>query len=268
MIHPTAIVSPKAEIDDDVSIGPYSIVGDRVRIGAGSIIGAYVHISDYVSLGRGCRCFDHVVLGMEPQDLGFKGEESWVYVDDGAILRENVTVHRASGEGNCTRIGAGAYLMEGVHIGHNVKVGPGVIVANKTGFSGYAEVGERAVVSGLVGIHQFVRIGRFCMVGGLAKVIKDIPPYSLADGHPARIYGINVVGLKRNGFDGEVRSHIAHLYRILYRSGLAMKEALRELAALYPGDAFQEELTSFITSSKRGVAPWCSSHERMIREDD
>ncbi|MDI3531849.1 MAG: UDP-N-acetylglucosamine acyltransferase [Synergistaceae bacterium] len=267
MIHPTAIVSPKAEIDDDVSIGPYSIVGDRVRIGAGSVIGAYVHISDYVSLGRGCRCFDHVVLGMEPQDLGFRGEESWVYVDDGATLRENVTVHRASGEGNCTRIGSGAYLMEGVHVGHNVKVGPGVVVANKTGFSGYVEVGEKAVVSGLVGVHQFVRIGRFCMVGGLAKVIKDIPPYSLADGHPARIYGINVVGLKRNGFDREARGHIAGLYRILYRSGLAMKEALRELAARYPGDEFQEEITGFITSSKRGVTPWGVSCERD-REDD
>ena len=193
-VHPTAIVSPKAQIEEGVQIGPYCIVGDRVHIRKGTVLEAFVRICDYVEVGENCRFFEHVTLGREPQDFDFKGEESWVILEKDVVLRENVTIHRASGEGKATRVGEGCYIMEGCHLGHNVELGPRVVMANKAGLSGYVHVGEKTVIGGMAGVHQFVHIGRNCMVGGLSKIVKDVPPFLLVDGHPARVYGLNKVG--------------------------------------------------------------------------
>jgi UDP-N-acetylglucosamine acyltransferase len=258
-VHPTAIVSPKAEIEEGVQIGPYCIVGDRVHIGKGTVLEAFVRICDYVQVGENCRFFEHVTLGREPQDFDFKGEESWVILEKDVVLRENVTIHRASGEGKATRVGEGCYIMEGCHLGHNVELGPRVVMANKAGLSGYVHVGEKTVIGGMAGVHQFVHIGRNCMVGGLSKIVKDVPPFLLVDGHPARVYGLNKVGLRRNGFNAAARADVAHIYQQIYRGGLPLREALALLRQERSDDLAREILDFADAGSGRGLTPWIRS---------
>ena len=259
-IHATALVAPGAEIADDVRIGPYCVVDGRVRIGGGTVLHAFVSLCDFVEVGEGCELCEHVTLGRDPQDFGFRHEESWVRIGSGVVLRENVTVHRATGEGNATRVGDGAYLMEGVHVGHNVQVGPGVVMASKAGLAGYVEIGEKTVVGGMVGIHQFVKVGRFCMLGGASKIVRDVPPFALVDGRPARFFGINKVGLRRNGFDGDARRHVVRIYRALYRSGLPLRQALDQVRQnLTPDDVLGREIVAFAEASHRGLVPWARS---------
>ncbi len=259
-VHPSAVVSSKAEIGENVSIGPYCIVGDKVQIGNGTVLEAFVRICDYVRIGENCRFFENVTLGREPQDFDFKGEESWVLLEDGITLRENVTIHRASGEGKATRVGRGCYIMEGCHLGHNVEVGASVTMANKVGLSGYVNVGERTVIGGMAGVHQFVHIGRNCMIGGLAKIVKDVPPFLLVDGHPARVYGLNKVGLRRNGFNLAARTELSRVYQQLYRGGLPLREALVLLREEKGQDPLVREILDFVDAgSGRGVTPWVRS---------
>ena len=261
-IHATALVAPGAEIAADVRIGPYCVVDGRVRIGKGSVLHAFVRLCDFVEVGEGCELCEHVTLGREPQDFGFRHEESWVRIGSGVVLRENVTVHRATGEGNATRVGDGAYLMEGVHVGHNVQVGPGVVMASKAGIAGYVEIGEKTVVGGMVGIHQFVKVGRYCMLGGASKIVRDVPPFALVDGRPARMFGINKVGLRRHGFGGEARRHVLSLYQSLYQSGLPLRQALEKIkASLTPEDALGREIVAFAEGARRGLVPWGRRHD-------
>ncbi|PIE55065.1 MAG: acyl-[acyl-carrier-protein]--UDP-N-acetylglucosamine O-acyltransferase [Dethiosulfovibrio peptidovorans] len=257
LVHPTALVSAQASLADDVIVGPYSVIDGAVSIGPGTVLGAFVRIMDYVSVGARCRIYEHTVLGGEPQDHDFKGEESWVRVGDDVVLREAVTVHRASGVGKETVVGDGTLLMEAVHVGHNVVIGSHVTVANKSAFAGYSSMGDGAVMSGLSGLHQFVSVGRYCMIGGATKVVKDIPPYVTADGHPARIYGLNVVGLRRAGFSAAQRKEIKEVYGLLYRSGHPMKEAAEILKQEMGESTYASEILDFLGSSRRGLASWC-----------
>jgi len=271
VIHPTALVSSKAELEDDVVVGPFCIVHDRVRIGAGTVLSAFVTVLDFVETGKNCRFEQHVVLGGEPQDHAFNGEESWVRIGDSVTLRENVTVHRATGEGACTVVGDESLLMEGVHVGHNAVVGKRATLANKVGLSGFSSVGDGAVMGGMSGIHQFVRVGALCMIGGLSKIVKDIPPYLMADGHPADIYGLNKVGMRRAGFDASARSAVRSLYEELFRGGLPFRQAVERLAASGKGDdPAVGEILSFCGESKRGVALWTKGHASRGKdhEDD
>jgi UDP-N-acetylglucosamine acyltransferase len=258
-VHPTAIVSTEAELGENVSVGPYCIVDGQVRIGSGTVLNAFVRIRNFVEIGEACHLEEHVTLGGEPQDFGFKGEETWVRIGSGVVFRENVTVHRATGEGNSTIIGDRAYLMEGSHVGHNARVGNDVVLANKVGLAGYVTVGDRAVLGGMAGVHQFVHIGRFCMIGGLSKIVKDVPPFTMADGRPARLFGLNKVGLRRNGFDAAARGHLLSLYKELYQSGLPFRKACALLAEKAAEDSFVEEIAAFVAASKRGLTSWTSS---------
>jgi len=262
-IHPTAIVSSKAKLDEGVTIGPYSIIEDEVFIGKNTVIGAYVRIFDFVQIGQDCRIYENTVIGGEPQDHSFRGERTKVVVGDRTIIREGVTIHRATGEGQSTVIGDDVFLMEGVHVGHNVRIGNHVIVANKSGLAGYCEVEDYANLGGMVGIHQFVKIGRLCMIGGLSKVVKDIPPFVLADGRPARIYGINKVGLQRAGFDLTLREHIKRIYRQLYHNGLPLRQAVEMMRRQGLGDPIVTEIASFFDRSRRGLVPWPSARVFM-----
>lgn len=255
-IHPTAIVSPKAELAESVVIGPYSVVDSKVSLGEGTVLGAFVRIMDYVSVGARCRIFENAVLGGEPQDHDFKGEESWVKVGNDVTLREAVTVHRASGEGKQTTVGDGTLLMEGVHVGHNATIGKNVTVANKSGFSGYSSLGDYSVMSGLSGLHQFVSVGKYCMVGGASKVVKDVPHYAMVDGHSAKVYGLNVVGLRRAGFSSAQRLEIKRAYNIIYRSGLPTSEALSKLDSEMGDNVFAREILDFLAKGTRGLCPW------------
>lgn len=255
-VHPTAVVSPDAELADGVVVGPYSIVDSKVSIGEGTVIGAFVRVMDYVSIGARCKIWENSVLGGEPQDHDFKGEESWAVIGDDVTLREAVTVNRATGEGNRTTVGDHTFLMEGVHVGHNATIGKHVTVANKSGFSGYSSLGDYSVMSGLSGLHQFVSVGKYCMVGGASKVVKDVPHYAMVDGHSARVYGLNVVGLRRAGFSPSERLEIKRIYHTLYRSGLPTSEAIAKLESEMGDNPFARDILDFLSRGTRGLCPW------------
>jgi UDP-N-acetylglucosamine acyltransferase len=257
IVHPTALVDPRAELGEGVRIGPYCVLDGRIRIGDGTVLEAFVRICDFVELGRDCRLSEQVVLGREPQDTAFAGEESWVRIGNRVILRENVTIHRASGEGKATEVGDDCWLMEGCHLGHNVRMGRGCIMANKAGCAGHVQVGDHVNFGGMAGVHQFVKIGRFAMLGGLSKIVKDVPPFTLIDGRPARVYGLNKVGLRRNGFDLAARLRIRALYERIYRSGLPVREAVTQLEA-EAQDEYGLEIVAFAKASRRGLMPWIS----------
>ena len=256
-IHPSSIVSTKAEIEDGVTIGPYCYVSDKVKIGAGTELLAYVSIHDYVTIGTGCKIHEYSAIGGDPQDHGFKGEISYVKIGNNTLLRENVTVIRATGEGNSTTIGDDCFIMEGVHFAHNVQVGDSVTIANKVGLSGFAEVGSHTVFGGMAGVHQFVKIGEYCMIGGLYRVSKDVPHYTLASGEPLRLTGLNKVGLERGGFTSETIREIYRFYRELYRKDKRFTDSFNE-AVSKKSEYIPEirKIIEFYEASKRGVTFW------------
>ncbi len=256
-IHPSAVVAPGAQLGDGVCVGPFCVVGSRVTIGEGTVLNAFVTVNDCVTIGRNCHIYEYTALGGDPQDHGYKGEESWVHIGDDNIIRENVTVSRATGEGAETVVGNGCFIMDGVHLAHNVRLGNFITIANKVGLSGFVTVGDYTVFGGMCGVHQFVRIGSYCMIGGMYRVVKDVPHYTLASGEPLRLTGLNSVGLKRAGFDGEKRKAIRTFYRELYRRDRLFTESLNEARA-QRGSYIPEiqKIIDFYEGSKRGVTFW------------
>lgn len=268
-IHPTAIVAKEAEIGDNVVIGPYCIVDGKTKIGAGTHLKSFAKVCDYTELGTNCVIHEHAVIGGEPQDLSYKGEETWVRVGNGVVCREFVTINRAVGEGGETVVGDGCFIMEGVHFAHNVRVGRECTVANKSGLSGHVVVGDYVVIGGMTGFHQFTHIGSYCMVGGLSRVTQDVPPFCLAAGVPLRVYDINRVGLRRRGFETKTRGKIREMYKIIYNSGLTNKEAMKTLAERYPDDKEARMIMDFAASATRGFTPrmtqdWRSKSEEKV----
>ncbi|MDR3321576.1 MAG: acyl-ACP--UDP-N-acetylglucosamine O-acyltransferase [Synergistaceae bacterium] len=255
-IHPTALVSPSAELGEGVEIGPFSIVDSGAVLGDGTRVEAFARVGGFVHIGRNCHIFENVILGGPPQDHDFGGEISYVSIADDVVMRENVTIHRATGEGNETSVGRGTLLMEGCHLGHNVRIGSHCTITNKVGFSGHVQIGDHVVVGGLTGFHQFVRVGSYAMVGGMAKIIKDVPPYSMVDGVPARVRGLNTLGLKRGGFTQEERNRIKDIYKLLYRGHMRRSEAMAALEERYASDKFADEILSFVRSLRRGLTKW------------
>lgn len=260
-IHPTSIVDPSAELGEGVEIGPFCIVDAGAVIGAGTILEGLVRIKGCVTLGERCRIHEHCVIGGDPQDHDFKGEESFVRIGDDVTLRENITVNRATGEGGITSIGSRCLIMESCHVAHNVRIGNDVTVTNKTGFSGHVHIDDFAVIGGMSGFHQFVRVGAYAMVGGMAKIIKDVPPYSMVDGHPARVYGINVVGLRRREFSQEDRTKIKRIYREIATSKTTLAETLDAVSRTYAGDAHASAVVAFFRETKRGVTRFFDGEE-------
>lgn len=256
MVHPTAIVSPKAILGEGVKVGPYCVIEDDVEIGPDTELLGFVNVMGHVRIGSSCRLWQNVILGGEPQDFAYRGEVSFVRIGNRTTLRENVTVHRASGEESETVIGDDVYMMEGVHAGHNVRVGSECVLANKVGLAGHSQIGDGTVMGGMAGTHQFVRIGRFCMIGGLAKVVKDIPPFTMADGAPARLYGLNTVGLRRRNLESKTMSHIKALYAGLFSGNQPLREALQAAAEQCEGDPYLNEVIEFLNTRNRGITPW------------
>ncbi|HOO55756.1 MAG TPA: acyl-ACP--UDP-N-acetylglucosamine O-acyltransferase [bacterium] len=230
MIDKTAIVNSGAELAEDVKVGPYAIIESGVEIGAGTEVHAHAVVREGTRLGKNCRVHSGAVLGGEPQDVKFGGEESFLIIGDGTILREGFTAHRGSGEQSETRIGSGCMLMATAHVGHNCVVGNGVVMANAVNLGGFVQVGDRAFVGGLTGVHQFTRIGAFVMVGGGSVVLEDIPPYMLVTGgYRPPVCGLNRIGLMRAGFDQDTRRAMHKAYRLLYKSGLSVSEAVERI---------------------------------------
>ena len=251
-IHPTAIVDPKAELGENVEIGPFCIVEAGTRIGAGTTLESNVIVKRGTSLGANCRLMPHVILGGDPQDLKFKGEESFVQIGNNNVFREMVTIHRATGEGQATVLGDDNMLMAYVHFGHNCVVGSGNMISNSTGVSGHVTIEDKCVVGGFVGIHQFVHIGKMAIVGGLSKVVQDVPPFCMADGRPSKIHGLNVRGLRRNGVEQEQRNQIGKAFKLLYRSELNTSQALERIRAEVPPSETLNDLISFIERVREG----------------
>ena len=251
-IHPTSIVDAKAELGEGVEVGPFCIIEAGTHIGAGSTLESNVVIKRGTSIGTNCRLMPNIILGGEPQDMKFKGEESFVKIGNNNILREMVTIHRATGEGESTLIGDDNLLMAYVHFGHNCVVGNGNMISNSTGVSGHVTIEDKCVVGGFVGIHQFVHIGKMAIVGGLSKVVQDVPPFCMADGRPAKIHGLNVRGLRRNGVEQEQRNQIAKAFKLLYRSELNTSQALERIREEVPDSETLEYLISFIERVREG----------------
>ena len=248
-IHSTALVSAEAEIGRNVRVGPYAVIG-RVVIGDDSEIGAHTVINDFTTLGARNRIFEHVVVGGEPQDFKFKGEHSRLVVGDDNVIREFCTLHRACGEGETTRIGSRNYFMIGVHVAHNCVIGDDNVFANEVALAGHIQVEDHVFLSNNVGAHQFVRMGRYAMVGGKSKIVQDILPFFITDGNPARVRGVNSVGLRRAQFSPEQRSALKQAYKKLFRGATPLEDALSDLQGL--NDPNVDHLIAFIRGSQRG----------------
>ena len=254
MIHPTAIVDSKAEIDSNVVIGPHSIIESDVVIGAGTVIGPHAVIQSYVTIGPECHIFQYASIGAPPQALAYKGEKTYVNIGRGTVVREFVTINRGTEfGGGVTNVGEENLLMAYVHIAHDCQTGRKVILANNATLAGHIIIGDFVTVGGLVAIHQFVRIGDYAYIGGKAAVVKDIPPFVIASGDRAKLFGLNNVGLKRQGFSKDTLSLLKKAYRIFFRIGLTLNEAVERVKAEVEQIPEVINLIEFIQSSQRGI---------------
>src|ERR671921_1490317 len=249
-IHPTAVVSPRAELDGDVRVGPYAVIEDEVIIKGGCEIGAHAVVKRFTSLGRRNRVYEHATLGGEPQDVKFRGEPSRLVVGDDNLIREYVTIHRASGEGEATVIGSRNFLMVGAHVAHNCEVGDDNTFANGAALAGYITVEDHVFFSSNVGAHQFVRFGRYAMVGGKSKIVQDVMQFLTTDGNPPAVRGLNTIGLRRGGFSPESRAALKRAYQVLFRARLPLAQALAALEE--SSDEHVTHLAAFIRGSRRG----------------
>jgi UDP-N-acetylglucosamine acyltransferase len=251
-VHPTAIVAPDAKLAESVWIGPYCVIEGGTSIGRGTILESHAVIKRGTSIGERCRIWPNVILGHDPQDLKFKGEESYLRIGNDNILREMVTIHRATGEGQATTIGNNNMLMAYVHIGHNCTIGNNNMISNSTGLSGHVTIEDKVVIGGFVGIHQFVHIGKMAMIGGLSKIVQDVPPFCTCDGRPARVHGLNIRGLRRNGVTSEVRNQVSTAFKLLYRSGLNTTQALDRICEEVPNSETLDYFINFIERVREG----------------
>jgi UDP-N-acetylglucosamine acyltransferase len=253
-IHETAIVDPGAVIGENVEIGPYAIVGENCTIGDGCVIAPRAVLERNVRLGGGVKVGIGSVLGGDPQDLKFRGEETWVEVGDRTVIREYTTINRGTTQSYKTTVGRDCLLMSYVHLGHDCHFGDNVIVSNSSQFAGHVTVEDRAIISGLCAFHQFVRVGRHAFVGGCSRVAQDVPPYLRAVGNPMKLYGLNSVGLRRSGFSDETMLELKRAYRMLFRSDMNLSRAIeRGRAELDLDVAEVRHMLDFVESSARGV---------------
>lgn len=259
-IHPTAVINPHAEIANDAEIGPYAVIEDHVKIAPRVKVMANAYIGEWTEIGEDSEVHVGAVVGHLPQDLAFRKKITYLNIGKRNTIREYATIHRGTHEGSSTVIGDDNFIMCFVHIGHNCNIGNNVVIANAAALSGYVEVEDRAFISACSLIHQFVRIGAVSMLSARTRLGKDVPPYMLLS--PARgedsIFGLNVVGLRRAGFSQDVRTGIKRAYKIIYRSGLKMPQAIAELEKAGPGPEVQHLIDFLKKPSKRGLSPHIS----------
>jgi UDP-N-acetylglucosamine acyltransferase len=252
-IHPTAIVDPGAELGTDVEIGPYAVVGPGVTVGDRSVVASRAILERNVRLGADCRVGIGSILGGDPQDLKFKGEETWVEVGEGTVVREYTTVNRGTSQSLRTSIGRKCLLMSYVHVAHDCHIGNEVILSNVVQLAGHITIGDGVTVSGLTPIHQFVKIGAYAFIGGLSRVTKDVPPFVKAAGSPMKLYGLNTVGLQRRGFAAETMRELKKAYMLFFQSDLNVTQALERARAELEQLPEVVLLIKFVEESERGV---------------
>ena len=252
-IHSTAIVASDAKIGTDVTIGPFAIVGESCTIGDGCVIAAHAVLERNVTLGTKVKIGVGSVLGGDPQDLKFKGEPTVVEVGDNTVIREYATINRGTAQSFKTTVGKNCLIMSYVHLAHDCHVGDGVILSNGVQLAGHVTVEDKVTMSGLTAVHQFARIGRYAFVGGMSRVSKDVPPFIKAVGNPIKLYGLNSVGLQRNGFSEEVMRELKRAYRLFFRSELNVSQALERARSELQPFPEVEALIRVVDESQRGV---------------
>jgi UDP-N-acetylglucosamine acyltransferase len=249
-VHPTAIVDPRAELSEEVHVGPYCLIGAGVRLGARVRLESHVVVTGRTTVGEGCRVFPFACLGHRPQDLKYRGEETELVIGRNNQIREHVTMHPGTaGGGGITRVGDDGLYMAAIHVAHDCRVGDGVIMANNTTLGGHVEVLDHAYLGGLCAVHQFVRIGRQAMIGGLAGVEQDVIPYGMVLGNRAYLNGLNIVGMKRRGVSREEIQGLRTAYRLLFAPEGAFAERLAEVAGQFANHGRVMELVDFIRSA-------------------
>jgi len=252
-IHSTAIVEEGAKLADGVKVGPYCIVGKDVSIGKNTVLDSHVVVEGITEIGENNRIYSFVSIGKDSQDLKYRDEPTKTIIGDNNKIREFVTIHRGTDDRWETRVGSNNLLMAYVHVAHDVIVGNGCILANNVTLAGHVTVDDNAIIGGMTPVHQFTRVGSYSMTGGASAVTQDICPFVLAEGNKAKIRGLNLVGLRRRGFTTEQISNLKKTYRLLFRSGLPLKEALAEIKSTYGDDENVMYLLDFIENSDRGI---------------
>jgi UDP-N-acetylglucosamine acyltransferase len=261
-IHPTALVDPKAELDESVAVGAYALIGAGVSIGAGTEVGSHCVIEGPTVIGRDNRIHAHAVLGGAPQDMKYRGEPTALHIGDRNTIREFCTFNRGTVQDvGITRLGDDNWVMAYVHLAHDVQVGSHTILANNATLAGHVHVGDWVIVGGLTGIHQFCHVGAHAMTGFQSHVSQDVPPFMMVSGNPLGVHGFNVEGLRRRGFSRERIAQVKQIHRLLYRDGLTLEQARQRIEALATGEA-EDPLAQadvrlvldFLASSTRGIA--------------
>ncbi len=253
MIHPTAIVHPNARIGSGVEIGPYCVVGENVEIGDGTILQAHVVINGWTEIGSGCTIYPFATIGAASQDRKYKGERAFTRIGDRTVLREYVSIQRATGENEITAVGDDCLLLAYVHVAHNCVIGNGVTMSNLAQVAGHVEIGDCALLGGMAGVHQFTRVGRYAMVGGMSKINKDLPPFFLVEGNPAKPYGLNSVGLRRAGFSADERNEIKRFYKLLYDPKMNVSRAIVAMKQSVTTACGREVIAFLEAPSQRGI---------------
>ena len=253
MIHRTALIDPAAHVAADAMVGPYAIIGPNVTVGEHTQIAAHVVIERDTRIGSEVKIGYGSILGADPQDLKYRGEETWVEVGDQTTIREYCTINRGTPATGKTTVGRRCFIMTYVHIAHDCVIGDDVILANSIQMAGHVTIDDRAIVSGLVPIHQFVRIGTYSFVGGGSRVNQDVPPYTKAVGNPLHLYGLNSVGLQRAGFGAEVKLALKKAYRLVFNSHLTITQGVARARTEIPTITEVETFLRFIEASQRGV---------------
>jgi UDP-N-acetylglucosamine acyltransferase len=253
-IHPTAIISPDATLAEGVAVGPYSIIGPDCHIGKNTSIGSHVVIESHTDIGEGCRISQFASIGGAPQDLKYRGEATRVVIGNFNTIREYVTINRATiADIGVTLIGDHNLLMAYCHVAHNCRLENHIVMANAANLAGHIHVEDFAIIGGLSGVHQFTKIGAHCIIGGASAVTKDVPPFVMASGNYAKLFGLNMIGLKRRGFTDETIQALKKAYRIVFRSSLLLSAATKKVEQEVEGLPEVRQFLTFIKESKRGL---------------
>ena len=255
LIHPSAYVHPKAELASDVEVGPFAYVGEHVKIGRGTKLAHHACVEGHTTLGANNEVGPFAVLGGKPQDLKYKGEPTRLEIGDRNHFRESVTVNLGTVTGSSlTKIGSDCLIMAYCHIAHDCVVGDHVIMANYTGLSGHVTLEDWVILSGVVGVSQFLTVGKHAFVGGMTAVRKDVAPYVILVGDPSEVRGLNLVGLRRRGFDGDRLKQVTEAYKVYFENGLEREQALVELDKRFPNQPDVKYFTDFIRKSEKGIS--------------
>ena len=253
MIHPTAIVHTNAQIDKLAEVGPYCIVGENASIGPRAVLQAHVVVNGWTEIGAECQIYPFATIGAASQDRKYTGERAFTRIGSRTILREYVSIQRATGHDEVTAVGDDCLLLAYVHIAHNCVLRNGVTMSNLAQLAGHVEVGDFATIGGQAGVQQFTRIGRYAMIGGASKVTKDVPPFFLIEGNPAQPHGLNSVGLRRAGFSVNERNEIKQFYKYLYNSKMNVSQAIEAMRAEVSTEPGAAIIAFLETPSERGV---------------